>query len=206
MVEKQLRRRGIRDPRVLEAMGKVARQEFVPESCRSAAYEDEPLPIGADQTISQPYMVAVMAEALALQGDERVLEVGAGCGYHAAVLAELAAEVFTIEREHTLVVRARQNLARAGYTNVTVIEGDGSLGYPAAAPFPCISVAAGAPEVPYRLLEQLVENGGRLVIPVGSLLDQELRLIRKSPNRVQTRVVNYCRFVPLRGAQAWRVK
>ena len=206
MVEKQLRRRGIRDGRVLEAMRRLPRHEFIPEAYRHMAYEDEPAPIGSGQTISQPYMVAAMAEALELKGPERVLEVGTGSGYHAAVLAELAAEVFTIEREPALVARARENLARTGYARIQVIEGDGSLGYPAAEPFDAISVAAGAPEVPFRLLEQLDEQHGRLVIPVGSLDDQELRLIRKSPEGIQTRVVNYCRFVPLLGAQAWRVE
>src|SRR3989442_5536718 len=147
--------------------------------------------------MSQPYMVAAMAEALELQGNERVLEIGAGSGYHAAVLAELAAEVFTIEREPELVEMARQNLTRLGYSRVTVIEGDGSLGYPPAAPFQAISVAAGAPEGPFRLLGQLDENNGRLVIPGGTLDDQELRLIRQRGGRIETPVVNYCRFVPL---------
>lgn len=206
MVEKQLRRRGVRDLRVLEAMRKTPRHEFIPGAPGSAAYADEPVPIGAGQTMSQPYMVAVMAEALELAGSERVLEVGAGCGYHAAVLAELAAEVFTIECEPELVNLARTNLARLGYRRVTVLEGDGSLGYPPAAPYQAISVAAGAPEVPARLLQQLDENNGRLVIPVGSLDDQELRLIRKRAGRIETRVVNYCRFVPLRGEQAWRTR
>jgi len=206
MVEKQLRRRGIRDARVLAAMRKVPRHEFLPIVFGRLAYDDDPVLIGAGQTISQPYMVAAMAEALALNGTERVLEVGAGCGYHAAVLAELAAEVFTIEREPQLVGLARQNLMRLGYKRVTVVKGDGSLGYPPAAPYQAISVAAGAPEVPGRLLEQLDETNGRLVIPVGSLDDQELRLIRKFPDGIQTRVVNYCRFVPLRGEQAWRGK
>jgi len=206
MVEKQLRRRGIRDSAVLEAMRRVPRHEFVPGSAATQAYSDEPLPIGAGQTISQPYMVAAMAEALHLNHCERVLEIGAGCGYHAAVLAELAAEVFTIEREPELVRMARENLSRQGYSRVAVIEGDGSLGYPEAAPYQAISVAAGAPDVPARLLEQLEENTGRLVIPVGSLDDQELRLIHKFTDGLQTRVVNYCRFVPLRGALAWRLK
>ena len=206
MVEKQLRKRGVRDERVLAAMRKVPRHQFIPGPCGREAYGDEPLMIGAWQTISQPYMVGVMAEALELRGTERVLEVGAGCGYHAAVLAELAAEVFTMEREPLLVDLARKNLSRAGYNRVTVIEGDGSLGYPPAAPYQAISVAAGAPEVPARLLEQLDGNGGRLVIPVGSLDDQELRLVRKIGDNVETRVVNFCRFVPLRGAMAWRVE
>ncbi len=206
MVEKQLRRRGIRSARVLEAMRRVPRHEFVPSEWRGASYEDEPLPIGEGQTISQPYMVAAMAEALELAGAERVLEVGAGCGYHAAVLAELAGEVFSIERESVLVKQARANLERAGYERVQVLRGDGSLGYPPAAPFQAVSVAAGAPDVPCRLLEQLDEGCGRLVIPVGSLDDQELRLVRKSPAGLQTRVVNYCRFVPLRGALAWKLK
>jgi len=206
MVEKQLRQRGIRDERVLAAMRKVPRHEFVPDFSRSDSYDDEPLLIGAGQTISQPYMVAAMAEALDLNGSERVLEVGTGCGYHAAVLAELAGEIFTVERERELVKMARENLARTGYDRITVIHGDGSLGYPAAAPFQAISVAAAAPEVPYRLLDQLDEENGRLVIPVGSLEDQELRLIRKSKGGIRTRVVSYCRFVPLRGALAWRVE
>ncbi len=205
MVEKQLRRRGIRDPAVLDAMLRVPRHEFIPGPCRTS-YADEPQLIGAGQTISQPYMVAAMAEALELKGPERVLEVGAGCGYHAAVLAELASEVFTIERQPELVDLARRNLSRLGYSRVTVIEGDGSLGYPKAAPYQAISVAAGAPDVPARLLEQLDPDGGRLAIPVGPLDDQELRLIRKFPDRLETRVVNFCRFVPLRGAQAWRLE
>lgn len=205
MVNQQLRRRGIRDPRVLEAMGKTPRHEFVHPHDRHIAYSDEPLPIAAGQTISQPYMVAAMVEALRLTGVERVLEVGAGSGYHAAVLAELAAEVITIEREPALVRIARGNLERTGYDRVRVVQGDGSLGYAAGAPFQAISVAAGAPEVPARLLEQL-DEGGRLVIPVGSLVDQELRLVLRTPEGFKTRVVNYCRFVPLRGAMAWRIQ
>jgi protein-L-isoaspartate(D-aspartate) O-methyltransferase len=206
MVEKQLRRRGIRDERVLAAMELVPRHEFVPEACRASAYADEPLPIGAGQTISQPYMVAAMCEALELDGTERVLEIGTGSGYHAAVLAELAREVFTVEREPYLVEVAWQNLARLGYSEVTVVEGDGSLGYPERAPYQGISVAAGAPDVPHRLLEQLEDQNGRLVIPVGSLDDQELRLVRKRDGQVASRVVNFCRFVPLRGAFAWRLE
>ncbi len=203
MVENQLRRRGLRDRRVLAAMGKIPRHEFVPAACRPLAYTDEPLPIGAGQTVSQPYMVAAMCEALELDGTERVLEVGAGCGYHAAVLAELAAEVISIEREPLLVKLAAASLRRLGYDRVTVIEGDGSLGYAAGGPYQAISVAAGAPDVPAPLLEQLDEENGKLVIPVGSLEDQELRLVSKRHGRLASRVVNYCRFVPLRGARAW---
>lgn len=206
MVEKQLRREGIGDPRVLEAMRRVPRHLFLPELWRDAAYDDDPQPIGSGQTMSQPYMVAAMAEALQLGPRDRVLEVGAGCGYHAAVLAELAAQVWTIECEPGLVQLARRNLAATGYQRVHVILGDGSLGYPPAAPFQAISVAAGAPDIPPPLLEQLDPNGGRLTIPVGPLDDQELRLIRRFPDRVQTRVVTLCRFVPLRGALAWKPK
>ena len=204
MVEQQLRRRNLRDRRVLVAMGLVPRHEFVSAAEQSAAYADDPLPIGWGQTISQPYMVAAMCEALALTGTERVLEVGAGCGYHAAVLAELAGEVITIESLGPLAALARSNLARLGYDRVTVIEGDGSLGYAARAPYQAISVAAGAPEVPPALLDQLDAEQGRLVIPVGDIDEQELRLLTKRHGQVATRVVCYCRFVPLRGAQAWR--
>ena len=204
MVEKQLRRRGIRDQQVLEAMRRVPRHQFVPESFRDYAYDDEPLPIGSGQTISQPYMVAAMTEALRLRGPERVLEVGSGCGYGAAVLAELAADVWTIECLPDLVAMARRQLAAAGYERVHVVQGDGSLGYPQAAPFQAISVAAGAPDVPHQLLDQLDEKGGRLVIPVGTLHDQELRLLRRFAGRVETTVVSFCRFVPLLGAQAWK--
>jgi protein-L-isoaspartate(D-aspartate) O-methyltransferase len=205
MVVNQLMRRGIHDPRVLDAMEAVPRHEFVPERYRLQSYEDEPVPIGCGQTISQPYMVAAMAEALDLSGQEKILEVGAGSGYAAAVMAELFTPVFAIEREPDLVAFARENLSHTGYSGrVTVIEGDGTLGYPAEAPFQAISVAAGAPEVPYPLLDQLDPAGGRLVIPVGSAHDQELRLIQKLDGRIQSRVVTYCRFVPLQGAQGWR--
>jgi protein-L-isoaspartate(D-aspartate) O-methyltransferase len=206
MVEKQLRRRGIRDRRVLDAMRRVPRHRFVGELCRHRSYADEPLLIGSGQTISQPYMVAAMAEALTLEGSERVLEVGAGSGYHAAVLSELAAEVWTIECIPALVDLARRQLQATGYERVHVVKGDGSLGYAPAAPFQAISVAAGAPEVPHRLLEQLDEKGGRLVIPVGTLDDQELRLVRREGKRYDSKIVNYCRFVPLLGAQAWKVE
>ena len=204
MVVDQLERRGIRDRRVLDAMERLPRHEFVPDRVRSRAYEDEPLPIGAGQTISQPYIVAVMAEALALGGHEKVLEVGAGCGYAAAVLASLASAVYAIELEEALAETARENAARAGCGGrVTIIWGDGTLGYPEQAPFQAISVAAAAPDIPPALIEQLDSEGGRLIIPVGAARDQELRLIRKLGERLETSVVTGCRFVPLRGPRAW---
>jgi protein-L-isoaspartate(D-aspartate) O-methyltransferase len=204
MVEEQLRRRGIRDPRVLQAMETVARHDFIPKPHRHLAYDDEPQPIGADQTISQPYMVAAMAEALELSGTEKVLEVGAGSGYAAAVLSLLAAHVYTLETEPLLVELARGNLARTGYGGkVTVVAGDGTLGYPPEAPYQAISVAAGAPRIPQALLDQLDPDGGRLAIPVGTTHDQELCLIRKHGDRTETRKVAHCRFVLLRGEQGW---
>jgi protein-L-isoaspartate(D-aspartate) O-methyltransferase len=206
MVETQLRRRGIRDQRVLEAMLQVPRHEFVPPQLLREAYEDHPLPIGGGQTISQPYMVAAMIEALALRGPdqekERVLEVGTGSGYEAAVLARLAAEVYTIEYDAGLARTARDRLAHMGFGNITVVEGDGSLGYLPAAPYHGILVAAAAPEVPERLFEQLTE-GGRLVIPVGGRDWQELRLIRKLDGRPVITRLGQCRFVPLLGAYGW---
>jgi len=203
MVELQLRRRGIRDERTLEAMGQVPRHEFVPPELLREAYEDYPLPIGGGQTISQPYIVAQMVEALALQGPERVLEIGTGSGYQAAVLARLAARVVTIECEPTLARAARDRLSRLGFGDrVEVIEGDGSAGYATAAPYDGILVAAAAPDVPAQLIEQLAE-GGRLVIPVGERDAQELRLIRKLGGSPVVTKLGYCRFVPLLGAQGW---
>ena len=205
MVDVQLRKRGIRNERVLKAMQTVPRHEFVPPASRHRAYADAPEPIGASQTISQPYIVAAMAETLNLEENDRVLEVGAGSGYAAAVMAMLAEHIYAMEIEPALVNSARDNLARTGFgERVSVISGDGTLGYPQAAPFQAISVAAAAPGVPPALLEQLDEERGRLVIPVGSVNDQELRLIRKLGKKVDTRVVTGCRFVPLRGEQGWR--
>ena len=186
-------------------METVPRHEFIPEAYRWLSYTDEPVPIGRGQTISQPYIVAVMAEAIDLRGGEKVLEIGAGSGYAAAVLAELSVPVYTIEREPALVELARQNLMHTGYVDrVTVIERDGTLGYPSEAPYQAISVAAGAPEVPHPLLDQLDPAGGRLIIPVGSTSNQELRMICKSASRVETETVTYCRFVPLCGELGWR--
>jgi len=204
MVDHQLRHRGIRDPRVLAAMGRIPREEFVPPESRLQSYQDEPVSIGYGQTISQPYMTALMAELLELHGDETVLDVGAGSGYHAAVLGALAAQVVSVEIVPELAALAAANLARAGLGgNVTVICADGSHGYPERAPYDAISVAAGAPEVPSALVDQL-RDPGRLVIPVGPLIDQELLVVEKRHGRVDTHVAAYCRFVPLRGGGGWQ--
>jgi len=203
MVEAQLRRRGIHDERVLRAMREIPREEFVPADSRLVAYQDDPIHIGHGQTISQPYMTALMAESLELAGTESVLEVGAGSGYAAAVLGALAVRVVSVEIIPALAQLARENLRRTGReTNVTVVCGDGSLGYPEAAPFDAISVAAGAPEIPAALLEQL-KDPGRLVIPVGDYGDQELRVVSKQGGRIDYRVAVLCRFVPLRGGEGW---
>jgi protein-L-isoaspartate(D-aspartate) O-methyltransferase len=204
MVEKQLRRRGIRNARVLEAMLGIPREEFVPEEFRDQAYQDAPLPIGYGQTITQPYMTALMAELLELSGDETVLDVGTGSGYHAAVLGTLVRRVISVERIPELCDLARANLSRTGFgSNVTVLCGDGSIGAPEEGPFQGISVAAASPAIPEALLEQL-DDPGILVIPVGDRKDQELRVIRKENGKIATRVASGCRFVPLLGREGWR--
>jgi protein-L-isoaspartate(D-aspartate) O-methyltransferase len=201
MVELQLRRRAIRDERVLAAMGEIPREQFVPPEERVSAYQDGPISIGAGQTISQPYMTALMAEALELNGSETVLEVGAGCGYAAALLGMLAARVVSVEIVPALADMASENLRRTGYgRNVTIVMGDGSFGYPELAPYDAISVAAGAPEIPGALLEQLGDPG-YLVMPVGELDDQELRVVTKRHGEIYSRVATMCRFVPLRGGE-----
>ncbi len=203
MVEKQLRRRGILDARVLAAMGQIPREEFVPLLSRIAAYGDEPVSIGHGQTISQPYMAALMAAELELEGTETVLEVGAGCGYAAAVLGALAERVISLELIPELAEMARHNLRRTGRDgNIHVIVADGSLGYAPLAPYNAISVAAGAPDVPPGLLDQL-RDPGRLVIPVGAYEDQELRVLHRHGGRIDSRVSTLCRFVPLRGGEGW---
>ena len=199
MVERQLRQRGIADERVLEAMERVPRELFVPDSVAELAYEDGALPIGHGQTISQPYIVATICALLELEGDEKVLDVGTGSGYQAAVLAELAHEVTTIERVPELAEWARGALARAGYDRVDVRQGDGSLGVPDRAPFDAVAVAAAAPMVPAALYEQLVE-GGRLVFPQGSRWSQDLIQVVKSASGAVVRASVPCRFVPLVGA------
>ncbi len=203
MVDAQIRKRRVTSSRVLECMEQVPRHEFVPAEFRGRAYEDAPLPIGEGQTISQPYIVAAMTAALRLQGSERVLEIGTGFGYQAAVLACLAREVFSVEFRATLVTEAALRLARLGYTNVHVHCGDGTLGLPEFAPYDAILVAAAAPAVPAPLIEQLAD-GGRMVVPVGGVENQDLRLIERSHDAFRTTVFEPCRFVPLLGAHGWK--
>jgi len=198
MVDRQLRRRDIRDERVLAAMERVPRELFLPAELRRRAYDDAALPIAGGQTMSQPYIVAKMCELLSLDGDERVLDVGSGSGYHAAVLAELADEVVTIERIPELARSARENLAAAGYDDVEVRVGDGTRGVPERAPFAAIAVAAAAPELPGALYDQL-EVGGRIVVPVGGRTNQRLQLIVRSPEGPAMLRSVPCRFVPLVG-------
>jgi protein-L-isoaspartate(D-aspartate) O-methyltransferase len=202
MVARQLRGRDVVDERVLAAMGRVPRELFVPAGLRERAYDDAALPIGGGQTISQPYMVARICEALALRGDERVLDVGTGSGYQAAVLAELAAEVDTIERIPELAEQARANLVAAEYERVRVHVGDGTRGLPERAPFAAIAVAAAAPDVPRTLYEQL-EPRGRLVVPVGKRGVQYLEVVVRSPEGPAVVRSVPCRFVPLVGEEGF---
>lgn len=196
MVSSQLRGRGIRDERVLDAMARLPRHEFLTERYRDQAYEDYPLPIGEEQTISQPYIVALMLEMLSLKPGDKVLEVGAGSGYVTALLANLATQVISIERHAVLGKCARETLARLGCRNVTIIIGDGSQGFPSSAPYDAILVSAAAAVVPAPLPSQLAE-GGRMVIPVGPVETQQLHLIQRENNRIFTTVREACRFVPL---------
>jgi protein-L-isoaspartate(D-aspartate) O-methyltransferase len=202
MVERQLRRRGVDDERVLAAMARVPRELFLPDDVRDRAYDDAALPIGGGQTMSQPYIVAKMSELLSLDGDERVLDVGTGSGYHAAVLAELADDVVTIERVPALAERAREALAAAGYDDVEVRVGDGTLGVPDRAPYDGIAVAAAAPVLPESLYGQL-RLGGRIVVPVGGRANQRLELIVKSPEGPAVVRSVPCRFVPLVGEEGF---
>ena len=192
----------ISDERVIEAMRRVPREAFVPQSEYHAAYEDRPLNIGFGQTISQPYIVALMVQALGLGGEDRVLELGAGSGYEAAILAELAREVITVERIPELADRARQVLQRLGYSNVKVYSACKDLGWPDEAPYDAVIVSAGAPCVPQCLLEQL-SPGGRLVIPVGSRWQQDLLKVTKREKRNKVENLGGCYFVPLIGEDAW---
>jgi len=196
MVDSQLRQRGIADERVLAAMERVPRHEFAPERYRDQAYEDHPLPIGEEQTISQPYIVALMLEALKLSPTDRVLEIGTGSGYVTALLAELTESVVSIERHESLAQSARALLAALGYSNVNVVTGDGTRGFPEAAPYDAIVVSAAATEMPPALVVQLGE-GGRMIIPVGSEDSQQLRLVRMENGQPNIELRELCRFVPL---------
>jgi protein-L-isoaspartate(D-aspartate) O-methyltransferase len=204
MVDVQLHRRGISDERVLAAMLQIQREEFVPIESRVLSYADEPIQIGFGQSISQPYMTALMAQSLELKGTEVILDVGAGSGYAAAVLGVLGARVISIELIEALALLAARNLRRTGRAaNVQVVTGDGSVGYQASAPYDGISVGAGAPEVPPGLIGQL-RDSGRLVIPVGTRKDQSLTIVTKKNGATSSRVATQCRFVPLRGNEGWR--
>jgi len=202
MVEQQLRRRGIRDERVLKAMLDIPRHEFVRSTFVEAAYQDRPLPIGEAETISQPYIVAAMTEAAQVERGAKVLEIGTGSGYQAAVLVQMGAKVYSLERNFQLAETTRARLGRLGYSDIEVIWGDGSEGYPAAAPYKAIIVTAAAPRPPAALLEQLAE-GGHMVIPVGDLRRQDLQLISRHGEKFSTRILDPCQFVPLVGSQAW---
>jgi len=196
MVDLQLRDRGITDERVLAAMARVPRHEFTVGSYREQAYEDYPLPIGEEQTISQPYIVALMLQALRISASDKVLEIGTGSGYVTALLSELTTEVYSIERHASLAQQAKDILRRLGYTQARIVIGDGNRGFPDAAPYDVIIVSAAAPALPQDLLAQLAE-GGRMIIPVGSGDAQQLQLIEKSGGEVRISAREMCRFVPL---------
>jgi len=203
MVEFQVRARGIRNERVLAAMQKIPRHLFVPKNFERAAYEDRPLPIGEGQTISQPYIVAVMTEQLEIRSHDRVLEIGTGSGYQAAILAELGGKVVSVERLPELADRARENLARAGVRGVEIVVGDGTQGYPPEAPYDAIIVTAASPDIPGPLVEQLAE-GGRLIAPVGPRECQDLVKLVKREARVETIPLGGVCFVPLIGQFGWQ--
>lgn len=203
MVSQQLEARGITDPRVLDAMRTVPRHLFVPESYRFQAYEDCPLPIGHGQTISQPYIVGLMLEALMLTGHERVLEVGTGSGYQAALLGLLAEQVYTVEIIPELTSRAQATLSELGYDNIQVEPANGSIGWKAAAPYDAIIVAAAAPSTPRALCKQLAD-GGRLVVPIGDLYGQDLLRVQNQHGQLLTTNLGLCAFVPLVGEAGWK--
>jgi protein-L-isoaspartate(D-aspartate) O-methyltransferase len=205
MVERQIRARGVRSPAVLQAMRRVRREGYVPSYLGEFAYDDTPLPIEEGQTISQPYIVAFMIDAMGLVGGERVLEIGTGSGYAAAVLAEIVSEVYTIERHARLATTAAERLKRDGHTNAHVRHGDGTLGWPEKAPFDAIVVAAGGPAVPESLRRQLA-IGGRLVMPVGAALGQQqlVRVTRTGEDWFEEEQIANVWFVPLVGAEGWK--
>jgi len=203
MVDTQLIPRGISDPLVIGAFRKVPRHRFAPENIRISAYEDAALPIGEGQTISQPYMVAIMTELLKLKGDEKVLEIGTGSGYQAAILAELCKKVITVERIVSLSQRSEKILKEMGYSNIEFVIGDGTLGYPEEAPYEGIIVTAGCPKIPSPLIDQLAE-GGRLVIPVGERYLQTLTIATKEKGKISIEESIGCVFVPLIGKYGWQ--
>jgi len=203
MVKTQLIPRGINDKRVLEAMGKIPRDRFIEEALKGEAYNDHPLPIGHKQTISQPYIVALMTEALGLIGKEKTLEIGTGSGYQTAILAELSEKVYTVERIRSLLVKSRNILAELGYNNILFKAFDGTLGWKEYEPYDAIIVTAGAPNVPQPLLDQLAE-GGRLIIPVGNRFSQELIKMTKKRGKYIQKNLGGCRFVDLIGVHGWK--
>jgi protein-L-isoaspartate(D-aspartate) O-methyltransferase len=202
MLDEQLRRRGIRDELVLGAMGSVPRQEFIEERFRNEAYDDHPVPLANGQTVSQPYMVALMLQALRLEKDCTVLEIGTGTGYQAALLGEIASHVISVERIESLAIAARENLHRLSFDNVEVIYGDGSLGYPPGSPYDRIIVAAAAPSIPSALVDQLAE-GGVLLVPLGPSDVQVVHRITREGALTRTELLDACRFVPLIGEQGY---
>ncbi len=205
MVEEQIVSRGIKDERLIAAMKKIPRHLFVEEALQSQAYTDHPLPIGEKQTISQPYMVALMTEASLLKGNEKVLEIGTGSGYQTAILAELSEKVFSIERIRPLAIRARKLLYDLGYFNVEIKIFDGTFGWMDESPFDAIIVTAGSPDIPQPLIDQL-SLGGRLVIPVGDALAQDLFRVTKTEEGVKKEDLGGCRFVKLIGKYGWEAE
>lgn len=203
MVREQLISRGIKNQRVLDAFRKVPRHMFVPPTHQISAYKDHPLPIGQGQTVSQPYMVALMTECLDLKGDEKVLEIGTGSGYQTAILAELTDTVYSIERYSPLAVRAKEVLENLGYSNIEITVGDGTLGWPEHALYDGIIVTAGAPDIPQPLFEQLNESG-KLVIPVGDNFSQILQVVEKHRGKMAKENICSCVFVPLVGKYGWK--
>jgi protein-L-isoaspartate(D-aspartate) O-methyltransferase len=202
MVKNQLIPRGIKDERVLEAMGKIPRHLFIEEALAGEAYNDHPVPIGEKQTISQPYIVALMTETLELKGDENTLEIGTGSGYQTAILAELSSRVYTVERIKSLLVNARKLLAELGYSNILFKAFDGTLGWNEYAPFDAIMVTAGAPSLPEPLMDQLADNG-RMIVPVGDRYSQELIKVIRKGNSLKQENLGGCRFVNLIGVHGW---
>lgn len=203
MVERQIARRGLTSPRVLDAFLEVPRHLFIPDNQTPRAYQDGPLPIGNGQTISQPYIVAYMTEQLKLTGDEKVLEIGTGSGYQAAILGKLAREVHSVERHQSLAKTAAELLKKLGYENIQVHLGDGTIGLPDHAPYQAIMVTAAGPDVPSPLLDQLAE-GGRLVMPVGARFGQVLRLCRREGGSIHQEELSPVAFVPLIGEHGWK--